>query len=145
MRSTLRGGGLGERRIRARAGLIAGINITPFTDVVLVLLVIFMIATPLLIRSEIKVNLPRTASADTAVPRNIVVTIDAAGSVYVDGVRVELGKLAAALAATVARRPGSPVIIMGDSEVRYDLVVQVLEIARASGVGKLSLAVQVKK
>jgi biopolymer transport protein TolR len=130
---------------RARAQLIAGINITPFTDVVLVLLVIFMIATPLLIRSEIKVNLPRTASADAAVPRNIVVTIDSAGSVYVDGVRVPIGQLGAAITTAVAKRQGSPVIIMGDREVRYDLVVQVLEIARASGVGKLSLAVQLKK
>ena len=134
-----------RERGRARAGLIAGINITPFTDVVLVLLVIFMIATPLLIRSEIKVNLPRTAAADTAVPRNIVITIDSAGNVYVDGVRSPVGRLAAALSTSLARRPGSPVIIMGDREVRYDLVVQVLEIARASGVAKLSLAVEVKK
>jgi len=134
-----------QRTARARAGLIAGINITPFTDVVLVLLVIFMIATPLLIRSEIKVNLPRTAAADTAVPRNIVVTIDAAGNVYVDGVRTPLEQLGAGLSAAVAHRPGAPVIIMGDREVRYDLVVRVLEIARSSGVGKLSLAVEVKK
>ena len=134
-----------QRTSRARAGLTAGINITPFTDVVLVLLVIFMIATPLLIRSEIKVNLPRTAAAETAVPRNVVVTIDAAGNVYVDGVRAPIEQLAAALSATVAKRPESPVIIMGDREVRYDLVVRVLEIARASGVAKLSLAVEVKR
>jgi biopolymer transport protein TolR len=137
--------GVIRERGRARAGLIAGINITPFTDVVLVLLVIFMIATPLLIRSEIKVNLPRTTAADTAVPRNIVITIDSAGNVYVDGVRAPINQLAAGLSASLARRPGSPVIIMGDREVRYDLVVRVLEIARASGVAKLSLAVEVKK
>lgn len=134
-----------RQRVRTRSGLIAGINITPFTDVVLVLLVIFMIATPLLIRSEIRVNLPRTAAADTAVPRNIVVTIDAAGSVYLDGVRVQVGQLAGALRTTLGRRPDAPVIIMGDRDVRYDLVVQVLEIARSSGVSKLSLAVQLKK
>jgi len=132
-------------RTSSRGGLISGINITPFTDVVLVLLIIFMIATPLLIRSELKVNLPRTASADTATPRNIVITIDAAGSVYVDGARVAVPQLSSALAATLARRPGSPVIIMGDREVRYDLVVRVLEIARSSGVGKLSLAVEVRR
>ena len=132
-------------RTSSRGGLISGINITPFTDVVLVLLIIFMIATPLLIRSELKVNLPRTASADTATPRNIVITIDAAGSVYVDGARVEVPQLSSALTAALARRPGSPVIIMGDREVRYDLVVRVLEIARSSGVAKLSLAVEVRK
>ena len=49
------------------------------------------------------------------------------------------------LAAALAKRPGAPVIIMGDREVRYDLVVRVLEIARSCGVSKLSLAVQVKK
>ncbi len=128
-----------------RNGLIAGINITPFTDVVLVLLVIFMIATPLLIRSEIKVNLPQTSTADTAAQKTIVVTIDAAGGVYVDGTRVGLGDLRGRLVATLAKRQGAPVIIMGDRDVRYDLVVRVLEIARSSGVGRLSLAVQVKK
>jgi biopolymer transport protein TolR len=132
-------------RSRARDGLISGINITPFTDVVLVLLIIFMIATPLLIRSEIKVNLPKTAAADTATPANTIITIDAAGSVYLDGARVAVGQLAPALSATLAKRPGSPVIIMGDRDVRYDLVVRVLEIARSRGVAKLSLAVQVGK
>jgi biopolymer transport protein ExbD len=125
--------------------MISGINITPFTDVVLVLLIIFMIATPLLIRSEIKVNLPQTSSADAAPQKTLIITIDSAGSVYVDGVRAALGDLRARLAATLAKRPGAPVIIMGDRDVRYDLVVRVLEIAKSTGVGKLSLAVQVKK
>jgi biopolymer transport protein ExbD len=133
-----------ERR-RERAGLIAGINITPLTDVVLVLLVIFMIATPLLIRSELKVNLPRTATAEAAAQKSVVVTIDSAGNVYVDGTAVALERLAPTLSATLEKRPNAPVIIMGDKEVRYDLVVHVLEIARTSGVNKLSLAVEVKK
>jgi biopolymer transport protein ExbD len=132
-------------RNRARAGLISGINITPLTDVVLVLLVIFMIATPLLIRSEIKVNLPRTATAEAAAQKTIVVTIDATGNVYVDGARTALAQLAPVLSAALVKRPNAPVIIMGDRDVRYDLVVRVLEIARTSGVNKLSLAVEVRK
>jgi biopolymer transport protein ExbD len=128
-----------------RGALISGINITPFTDVVLVLLVIFMIATPLLIRSEIKVNLPQTSSAEVAPQKNLMITIDPAGVLYVDGVRVAIGDLRNTLTATLAKRPGSPVIIMGDRDVRYDLVVRVLEIAKSCGVAKLSLAVQVKK
>jgi biopolymer transport protein TolR len=134
-----------RRRSRERAGIIAGINITPFTDVVLVLLVIFMIATPLLIRSEIKVNLPRTAAADSAAQKSIVCTVDAAGNIYVDGGRVSMAQLAPALTAALRARPNSPVIIMGDRDVRYDLVIRVLEIARSAGVGRLSLAVELKK
>jgi len=134
-----------DSRRTSRASMISGINITPFTDVVLVLLIIFMIATPLLIRSEIKVNLPQTASADAAPQKTLIVTIDSAGDIYVDGARTALGDLRPRLASTLSKRPGAPVIIMGDREVRYDLVVRVLEIARSCGVGKLSLAVQVKK
>jgi biopolymer transport protein TolR len=134
-----------RRQNRARAGLIEGINITPLTDVVLVLLVIFMIATPLLIRSEIKVNLPRTAAADAAGQKTIVVTIDAVGNIYLDGARVALAQMASALSSTLKKRPSAAVIIMGDRDVRYDLVVRVLEIARTSGVNKLSLAVEIKK
>jgi biopolymer transport protein TolR len=130
---------------RGRGGIISGINITPFTDVVLVLLVIFMIATPLLIRSEIKVNLPKTASADSAAQRSVVVTLDPAGALTVDGAAATLATLKAVLAAAVAKRPDAPVIVMGDKDVRYDLVVQVLDAARAAGVSRLSLAVQVKK
>jgi biopolymer transport protein TolR len=134
-----------RRAHRSRGGVIAGINITPFTDVVLVLLVIFMIATPLLIRSEIKVNLPRTSTADAAAEKNLVVTIDAAGNVYLDGTRVAVADLAKNLTSTLAKRPNAPVIIMGDKDVRYDLVVRVLEIAKSVGVNRLSLAVEVKK
>ena len=128
-----------------RRELFEGINITPFTDVVLVLLIIFMIATPLLIRSEIKVNLPHTSSAEAAPQKTLVITIDTAGGVYVEGARMALADLKAGLTAALAKRPGSPVIIMGDKDVRYDLVIQVLEIARSCGVSRLSLAVQVKK
>ena len=134
-----------RRERRGRNGLIAGINITPFTDVVLVLLIIFMIATPLLIRSEIKVNLPRTTSAEAASQKNLVITIDTTGGVYVDGIRVAITDLKASLTSTLAKRPDAPVIIMGDREVRYDLVVRVLEIARSCGVSRLSLAVEIKK
>jgi biopolymer transport protein ExbD len=128
-----------------RRELFEGINITPFTDVVLVLLIIFMIATPLLIRSEIKVNLPRTSSAEAAPQKTLVITIDTAGGVYVEGVRTALADLRPGLTAALAKRPGAPVIIMGDRDVRYDLVIRVLEVARSCGVSRLSLAVEVKK
>jgi biopolymer transport protein TolR len=128
-----------------RRELFEGINITPFTDVVLVLLVIFMIATPLLIRSEIKVNLPRTSSGEAAAEKNLTITIDSSGAVYVEGARVPIADLRSSLAAALVKRPNAPVIIMGDRDVRYDLVVRVLEIARSCGVSRLSLAVEVKK
>ena len=66
---------------RKRMKLMAEINITPFADVVLVLLVIFMVTTPLIIQSGIKVKLPKTTTADTEEGRNAMLTIDREGYV----------------------------------------------------------------
>jgi biopolymer transport protein ExbD len=126
-------------------GLISGINITPFTDVVLVLLVIFMIATPLLIQAGIKVNLPKASNAEAQSERNIVITIDSSGGVRLDKGVIPLPDLKTRLTALVAEKPDAPVIIMGDQAVRYDLVIAVLDAARGSGVKRLSLGVELKK
>src|SRR5271157_1120617 len=96
-----------------RRELFEGINITPFTDVVLVLLIIFMIATPLLIRSEIKVNLPQTSTADAAPQKTLIITIDSAAGISVDGVRTPLASLRPQLTTTLAKRPGAPGISRG--------------------------------
>ncbi len=134
------------RRVRKRQnGVFSGINITPFTDVVLVLLVIFMIATPLLVQSGIKVNLPRAATADTQPERTVTITIDAAGNVFLNRDRVAIGSLRTALERLLGGRTDAPVVIMGDRDVRYDLVIRVLEIAKAVGVKRLSLGVELQK
>ncbi len=128
-----------------RKGLFAGINITPFTDVVLVLLIIFMVATPILIQAGLKVSLPRAANADVHSEQNIVITITSGGDVYLNNDRVAVTELPARLAAIVKQKPDSPVVVMGDKEVRYDLVIQVLDMVRAGGVSKISLGVELKR
>jgi len=125
--------------------MISGINITPFTDVVLVLLIIFMIATPFLVQSGIKVNLPKAAAADTEPEKTLTISISSAGEVYVNKDRVDLPDLKAALARALAGRTDAPVLIMGDKDVRYDIVVRVLETAKAVGVKRLSLGVELQK
>ena len=125
-------------------GLMAGINITPFTDVVLVLLVIFMIATPLIIQSGMRVNLPATSTAEAQPEKSIRITIDAAGAVYLGKDRVMYDELRQRLARILAQQPGSPVVVMGDRGLRYDLVIRVLDIARAAGARRMSLGVEVR-
>lgn len=124
---------------------MAGINITPFTDVVLVLLVIFMIATPLIIQSGMRVNLPATSAAESQPEKSIVVTIDSAGQVYLGKERVMYDELRQELSGMLARQPGSPIVVMADRGIRYDIVIRVLDIARASGARRMSLGVEVRR
>ena len=124
---------------------MAGINITPFTDVVLVLLVIFMIATPLIIQSGMRVNLPATSAAESQPEKSIVVTIDASGQVYLGKERVMYDELRQKLSGMLARAPGSPIVVMADRGIRYDIVIRVLDIARASGARRMSLGVEVRR
>jgi biopolymer transport protein TolR len=129
----------------ARERPISGINITPFTDVVLVLLVIFMIATPVLVRSGITVNLPKVTRADAQQPQTLTVSIDAVGNVYLNQAKVALTSLNTSITALLKGRTDVPVVILGDKDVKYDLVVQVLQIVKTSGITHLSLAVDLAK
>jgi len=125
--------------------LMAEINITPFTDVVLVLLVIFMITTPIILQSGIKVNLPKASAAEAESSKNLIVTIDPAGNIFIEKRKVQIEDLKEELTAVLASRPDAAVIIKGDKEVKYDTVIQVLDAAKQSGAMKFALGVEVKK
>ena len=134
-----------RNRHHQRTQLMADINITPFTDVVLVLLVIFMVTTPIILQQGIKIKLPKASAAETESDRSIVITINSSGLIFIDKMTYSLQSLKEELAARIASRADSPVIIKGDKEVKYDTVIQVLDIAKASGAKKFALAVDLKK
>ncbi len=123
---------------------MAEINITPFTDVVLVLLIIFMIATPFIYQSSMKVDLPKASKTDD-VSRDIIITINARGEIFLDNAKVDIGALKYKLSALVKNKPDSLVIVNGDKNVRYDSVVQVMDVMTQSGVKNPGLGIEVKK
>ncbi len=124
--------------------LMAEINITPFTDVVLVLLIIFMIATPFIYQSSMKVALPKaTKSAETS--RDVIIIINAEGEVFLNDARIELDALKDKLKTMVQNNPDLSVIINGDKNVRYDAVIQVMDVLTQSGVKNPGLGIELKK
>ena len=130
------------KRRQSSHDVIADINITPFTDVVLVLLIIFMIATPLLIQAGIKVDLPVTKKpTGTAEKQEVFITIaiSADGSISLDGQKYPIDNIEPILQQLMKINPNSIVAIGGEPEASYDTVVQVLDIARAAGVTKYVL------
>jgi len=130
------------KRRQSSHDVIADINITPFTDVVLVLLIIFMIATPLLIQAGIKVDLPVTKKpTGTAEKQEVFITIaiSADGSISLDGQKYPIDNIKPILQQLMKINPNSIVAIGGEPDASYDTVVQVLDIARAAGVTKYVL------
>jgi biopolymer transport protein ExbD len=123
---------------------MAEINITPFTDVVLVLLIIFMIATPFIYQSSLSVQLPQ-ASASEETTRDIIITINARGEVFLEDAKLDLSTLKYKLRAMMRSKPGASVIINGDKNVRYESVIQVMDILTKSGVKNPGLGIEFKK
>jgi len=132
------------RKLIKREKLMAEINITPLTDVVLVLLIIFMMTTPMLIQSAIKVRLPEASRAENDLEKNISVLINRSGEIFIDNTRTDIEGLKTGLTARLSTNPNLPVIIKGDKEIRYDDVIKVIDAAKQSGAKRFALAVEIE-
>ena len=124
--------------------IMAEINITPFTDVVLVLLIIFMIATPFIYQSSMNVQLPQ-ASKSEETTRDMIVTISSRGDIFLDNTKMDLNTLKTKLSSAVRSKPNASVIINGDKNVRYDSVIQVMDVLTQAGVKNPGLGIELKK
>jgi biopolymer transport protein ExbD len=132
------------KRKMGRSKLMSEINITPFTDVVLVLLIIFMIATPFIYQSSMKVQLPQASKSEEA-SRDVIITINAQGNVFLEDKNIDLDTLKFKLSAMVRRKPDTSVIINGDKNVKYNSVIQVMDVLTRSGVKNPGLGIELKK
>ncbi len=124
-----------------RQKLIAEINITPFTDVILVLLIIFMITTPLILQSNIQVNLPSSSTGKPLeVARQISVMITNEGLIYLDDKLASKKMLKADVGRLHQVHPDLEVILFSDRMVRFKDIVGLLDIFNELGIKNLNIA-----
>lgn len=116
------------------------INVVPYIDVMLVLLVIFMITTPLLSQG-IKVELPEADAkpVDTRQQETLVVTVDSGGKLYLDDKAIGRTNLQKKVRAILAHHPQTPVLIRGDRQVAYGTVVKAMVLLQQSGAKSVGL------
>ncbi len=125
-----------------RKRVVSDINITPFTDVVLVLLIIFMITTPMLSQHEIKINLPQSAEATERTEDKIIeVSIDKDGFIYLNKNQMHKVYFEKAIKDEIKKYPDRPVVIKGDKDIKYETVVEVMDKAKKAGVSRFGLAI----
>jgi TonB system transport protein ExbD (group 1) len=117
----------------------AEMNITPFVDVMLVLLIIFMVAAPLA-TVEVPVDLPSNAAAASPPPTDpIYVSVQAGGGLFVQETAVELGGLVASVQALTAGQTETRMYLRGDQAVDYGTLMRVMNTLQKAGYTRISL------
>ena len=127
----------------ADTGVVSVINVTPMVDVMLVLMIIFMVVTPML-TSGFQAELPISPGIETDAPESrVVLGIDHLGAFFIDGTPVANGDLAAALGAIYgARRSDRILYLQADRRLRYQRVLDAVGIARQAGVRVVAAVVE---
>jgi biopolymer transport protein ExbD len=139
-------GGGGDELDEGSGAIFADINITPLTDIFLVLLIIFMVTTTAIAEAGndeggFKVNLPRGAKSDeTGIARDLTVAVLADGRTVVAGKLLDDAALQAAFTTARTQNPDTIVMFQADEGVMHGRVVQVMELARRAGLSRLAIA-----
>jgi biopolymer transport protein ExbD len=123
-------------------GPIASINVIPFVDIVLVLLVIFIVTSTAIVRSSLKVELPRAAAGGAKVASTVNLVLDRGGTLTLDGRPTTATAARAELQAAVARNAGAQAVIAADRAVPYGKVMEVIDLVKGAGVGGFALDVE---
>jgi biopolymer transport protein TolR len=134
-----------SRRTKRRKPM-AEINVVPYIDVTLVLLIIFMITTPML-QTGVQVDLPQAESAPVEQKEDtppIVVSIKAPNDYYLkidneDDVRIQADEINARVVAVLSNKPATPVLINADNSVAYGTVVTIMAALKNAGVPNVGL------
>jgi len=128
--------------LREDEDLKSDINVTPLVDVVLVLLVIFLVVTPL-IKQEVPVELPLAESSRQAQDLSqVILTVRADGSLQLNHETIPPGDLPARLAALYETRSDKTIFLEADRSLLYDRVVQVMDECRAAGLTTIGVLTQ---
>jgi len=117
------------------------INVTPFVDVMLVLLVIFMVTAPLM-QQGIDVNLPKAKAKELPPEERLVITVKAGGNIYLNDVPVDMGALKEKLSALSKKNP--EVFLRADRSVSYGFVAELMAEIKDAGIEKLGLVTEPK-
>ena len=122
--------------------VIGTINIIPFVDIVLVLLVIFMVTSTVIVKAAIQVDLPKAANAGTAVEDTLNLVVTRERELLLDGAPVSFEAAAGRVRERAAANPRIQAVISADRRLAYGEVVNVIDMVKASGVASFALNIE---
>ncbi len=119
--------------------VIATINIVPFVDIVLVLLIIFMLTSSAIAKASISVDLPSAASAGSAVTSTLNVVLNAKGELFLNGKPTNYDALAAYVARASWKEKDLQAVISADKSIDYGRVIKIIDVVKTNGVKSFAL------
>ncbi len=122
--------------------VISAINVTPFVDVVLVLLIILMVTSTAIVKASLKVDLPKAASAGSMVESTLNVIVMPDGKLLLDGNQIDEATLAATVRKERAANEKVQAVIAADKRVPYGEVVHVIDVVKTNGVTSFALNIE---
>ncbi|WP_454851371.1 protein TolR [Rhizobium binxianense] len=139
------GGGGGRRRRGARKGLVSEINVTPLVDVMLVLLIIFMVAAPMM-TVGVPIDLPETqAKALNSETQPITISVKNDGQVFLQETAIPAEEIAAKLEAIATTGYNERIFVRGDATAPYGVIADVMARIQGAGFKNIGLVTQQKK
>ncbi len=120
---------------------IFDINVTPFVDVLLVLLVIFMVTTPIMIQQSLKINLPNSKTVDSIEKSTLAITISSQGQYFINGSLTTVDSIAEKAKELFAQNPETQVVLAADLESQHKYIVDVMDKVRQAGITKFAFQV----
>jgi biopolymer transport protein ExbD len=126
----------------SESGLMSSINVTPFVDVVLVLLVIFMVTAPILVKDAIGLKLPKTASGDGKTLQTLGVAVNRQGQFLINGVLATDESVREQAKQAVEANPKAQAIVSGDTDVPYGRVVKAIDLIKSAGLNRFAIQIE---
>ncbi len=123
-------------------GPIASINIIPFVDIVLVLLVIFMLTSATIVRASLKVDLPRAASGGSRVESTVNLVYTKAGELLINGKAASMSDAARLVRAESQANPKTQAVIAADKGVEYGKVIELIDLVKQNGITAFALDIE---
>lgn len=119
--------------------IIAGINITPLVDIILVVLIIFMVTTSYIVKAQIEIDLPKAASGQSEMKETFALQVDADGNFFVNGESKTLEEIGVWAKEAKAQNPEVRAIIAADKKVEYEKVIDLIDTIKTNGIEKFAL------
>lgn len=125
------------------AETIAEINIVPLVDIILVVLIIFMVAAPLVMQPKIDISLPKSASTDIDKSKKpMKVVVGSKGELFVDNKPMSIAELRSESLTQVSKNPDVNAILVADKAVTLEMVTEIIDTVKSQGLKKVAFSIQ---